>query len=437
MALPAATPPSPPQLRRALGLWSVTVSGIGIVLGAGIYVLVGEAAADAGSATWVAFLAAAVLAAVTAFSFAELAGMFPEAGASAAYAEEAFGARTGFITGWLDVTVNVVGAAAVSLGFGGYAQELFGLEQRAVAASAVALCAFIIYIGVRETTGVSMFFAGIEAGGLVLVIVVGLPDLPPSSFFDAPHGFGGILAATALVFFAYEGFEEMVSLSEETKDPTSTIPRAVLLAVGATSVFYLTVAMVATAVVPWEELAESSAPLALVVKTASNDRLGDALSVVALFATFNTVLLLLATGARITYGMAHRRLLPGVLAKVSRRGTPWLATLVLSAIAFGFMFSGNIGFVAQVTTFAVFGQFLVVNAAVIALRRSRSEQARPFRVRATIAGAPVTAIVALATTVLFVVFMNRAALVTGTVALALGFLVSLVVLRGRKAGVPR
>lgn len=437
MALPAATPPSPPQLRRTLGLWSVTISGIGIVLGAGIYVLVGEAAADAGSATWVAFLAAAVLAAVTAFTFAELAGMFPEAGASAVYAEEAFGARTGFITGWLDVTVNVVGAAAVALGFGGYAEELFGLERRVVAASAIALCALIIYTGVRETTGLSMLFAGIEGAGLLLVIVVGLPDLPPPSFFDAPHGLGGILAATALVFFAYEGFEEMVSLSEETKDPTSTIPRAVLLAVGVTSLFYLTVAMVATAVVPWGQLAASSAPLALVVKTATNDRLGDVLSVVALFATFNTVLLLLATGARITYGMAHRRLLPSILARVSRRGTPWLATVTLSAIALGFMLSGNIGFVAQVTTFAVFGQFLVVNAAVIVLRRSRREQARPFRVRTTIAGVPVTAIVALVTTVLFAVFMDRDALITGVVALALGFLASLVTLRRHEAGTLR
>ncbi|TAK76607.1 MAG: amino acid permease [Dehalococcoidia bacterium] len=437
MAQPAGPPPPPPRLRRALGLWSVTTSGIGIVLGAGIYVLVGEAAADAGGATWVAFLAAALLAGVTAFTFAELAGMFPEAGASAVYAEEAFGARAGFVTGWLDVTVNVVGAGAVALGLGGYAQDLFGLEQRAVAAAVIAVCALIVYVGVRETAGLSMIFAGIEGGGLLLVIAVGLPDLPPPSFFDAPHGLSGILAATALVFFAYEGFEEMVSLSEETRDPTSTIPRAVLLAVGVTSLFYLMVAMVATAVVPWEELAASSAPLALVVKTATHDRLGDVLSVIALFATFNTVLLLLATGARITYGMANRRLLPGVLARVSRRGTPLVATLTLSTIALGFMLSGNIGFVAQVTTFAVFGQFLAVNAAVIALRRSRADRVRPFRIRGTVAGMPVTALIALGTTVLFVAFMDRGALVTGVAALALGFLVSLLVLRGREAGVHR
>lgn len=428
----ATSPSDQPRLRRALGLWPVTVSGVGIVLGAGIYVLVGEAATDAGSATWVAFLLGAALAAVTGLTFAELAGMIPEAGASAAYAEEAFGPRIGFVTGWLDVTTNVVGAGAVALGFGGYVEELVGWDQRVVALSAIALCAFVIYVGVRETTGLAMVFAVIEGGGLILVIAVGLPDLPPPSFFDAPHGISGILAASALVFFAYEGFEEMVSLSEETKDPTSTIPRAVLLSIGITSLFYLTVAMVATAVVPWEQLAESSAPLALVVRTAANERLADALSVIALFATFNTVLLLLATGARVSYGMAHRRLLPGVLAAVSRRGTPWVATLVLSLIAAGFVLSGNIGYVAQVTTFSVFGQFFAVNAAVIALRRSRRDQVRPFAIRGTIAGVPVTAAVGLAGTLLFAAFMDRDALITGVAAFAVGLLLSLFVLRRRQ-----
>lgn len=116
----------PRALKRQLGLWSITLSGVGIVLGAGIYVLIGEAAGDAGNATWLAFLLAAALAALTGLSFAELSAMMPEAGASASYAREAFGRRVGFVTGWLDVTVNVIGAAAVALGFGGYLSDLFG-----------------------------------------------------------------------------------------------------------------------------------------------------------------------------------------------------------------------------------------------------------------------------------------------------------------------
>ena len=420
----------PDALRRQLGLWSITLSGVGIVLGAGIYVLVGEAANEAGNATWLAFLLAAVLAGLTGFSFAELSAMMPEAGASAAYAREAFGPRVAFVTGWLDVSVNVIGAAAVALGFGGYLADLLGWDQRAIALATIVICAGIVYAGVRETVGLAVVFALVEASGLVLVIIVGAPELGSVSLIGGGHGFSGVIVAAALVFFAYEGFEEIASLAEEARDPTKTIPRAIVLSVGVTAVLYVLVAMIATAVVPWERLADSSAPLARVVEAAASDRLGDAMSVIALFATFNTVLLLLATGARVIYGMANRRLLPRPLAAVSRsRGTPWAAAIAVASVACLFVFSGDIGYVAQVTNFAVFGQFLAVNGALIALRRAQPERTRPFVVSYAIAGVPVSAALAIAGTLLFAAFMERGAFVTGVAALVAGFALSFPSLR--------
>ena len=422
---------APTGLRRTLGLWPVTISGVGIILGAGIYVLVGEASADAGGATWAAFLIAGLLAAFTGLSFAELSGMFPEAGGSAAYAEEAFGSRVAFITGWLDVAVNIIGAAAVAIGLGGYASDLLGGEPRLIAVGTLVVCAGVVYAGVRETISLAVIFAALEAAGLIFIIVVGIPDLPGPSPLEMPHGITGLLAAAALVFFAYEGFEEIVSLSEEAKNPTYTIPRAIVLAVVVTSVLYVLVAAVATAVVPWEALAEAPAPLARVAEAASNDRFADALSVLALFATFNTVLLLLATGARVTYGMANRRLLPAALGRLSGRQTPWVAAFGLTGLAIAFASTGDIGFVAQVTNFAVFGQFLAVNAAVIALRRQQPDLHRPFHTHGHIMGVPLTPLLGIATTLLLAAFMERAAFATGLIALALGVAVSLVVLRGR------
>ena len=408
----------------------MTLSGVGIVLGAGIYVLVGEAAGEAGGATWAAFLFAAVLAALTGLAFAELAAMLPEAGASAAYAREAFGARIGFVTGWLDVSVNVIGAAAVALGFGGYLDDLLGFDRRLIALLVIGVCALVVYVGVRETVGLAVAFALAEAGGLLFVIVVGAPDLGSAALFESPNGLPGVMAAAALVFFAYEGFEEIASLAEEAHDPTRTIPRAIILAVGLTSVLYVLVSMVATAVVPWEQLSQSGAPLALVVEVATSERLGDALAVVALFATFNTVLLLLATGARVVYGMANRQLLPPPLAHVSRRrGTPWAATVVVSLIAGAFVFSGDIGYVAQVTNFAVFGQFLAVNGAVIALRFSQPLRPRPFRMRGSLRDVPLPAALAIGGTLLFALFMPWEAFVTGAAALLLGVALSFVALR--------
>lgn len=419
-----------PRLHRSLGLWSVTLSGVGIVLGAGIYVLVGEASGEAGGATWLAFLLAAVLAGLTGLSFAELAAMFPEAGASASFVRAAFGARAGFLVGWLAVAVNVIGAAAVALGFGGYLEGLTGWDHRALALAAIGVCALVTYVGVGETVGIAMVFALAEVGGLLLVVVLGLPELGAASLLDSPRGAAGVLAAGALVFFAFEGFEQIASLAEETREPTRTIPRAIVLSIGFTAGLYVVVSMVATSVVPWEELSTSSAPLALVVEVAASERVGDGLSLVALFATFNTVLLLIATGARVIYGMANRRLLPSVLARVSStRGTPWSATVLVAGVSSLFVFSGDIGFVAQVTNFAVFGQFLAVNGAVIVLRFTEAARVRPFRARASIGGVPVHAAVAIAGILVFAVFMEVEAVAAGVAALLLGLAVSFPALR--------
>ena len=223
---------------------------------------------------------------------------------------------------------------------------------------------------------------------------------------------------------------EIASLAEEAREPTRTSPRAIILAVGLTSVLYVLVAMVATSVVSWEALSESSAPLALLVETVTSERYADALSVIALFATFNTVLLLVATGARVTYGMANRALLPRWLGQVSHgRGTPWSATVAVGAVAALFVFAGDIGFVAQVTNFAVFGQFLAVNGAMIALRRTQPSRPRPFKVRGAMREIPLSAVAAIAGTVLLAVFMERTAFLTGMGTLLLGVALSFAALR--------
>jgi APA family basic amino acid/polyamine antiporter len=419
-----------PRLERRLGLAATAFSGIGIVLGAGIYVLVGEASGEAGSAVWLAFAVAATLAAGTGLAFAELSSMFPEAGASSAYAREAFGPRIGFVTGWMDITVSVIGAAAVAIGFGGYLGDLFLGDSTVIAVFVLIACGLIVYAGVRETVTLAVIFAVLEAGGLILVAVVGLPDIGSIDLLDANGGLGTVLAATAIVFFAYEGFEEIATLAEETRNPTRNIPRAIVIAIVVTSVLYITVSAVAVSVVPWEQLAVSDAPLADVVEAATHDRLADLLSTIALFATFNTVLLLLATGARLVYGMSARRLLPDVLGRVSAaRGTPWVATILVTVVALAFALTGDIGFVAQVTNFAVFVLFLSVNASVIRLRFTQPGRVRPFRLPGTIRGVPVIPALAGAGTIALAAFMDRDAALLGIGALVLGIALSVLMVR--------
>lgn len=424
---PTSAAPGPNRLRRQVGFVAAAISGIGIVLGAGIYVLIGEAAGLSGNAVWMSFALAALLAAGTGLSYAELTSMYPESGAAAAFANEAFGRRAAFVTGWMDVAVNAVGAPAVAIGFAGYFAGLFGVDRRLVAVAVVLLCGAITLAGVTATVRLAAAFAALEFTGLVIVIVLGVPFLPQVRLFDAPFGMVGVLGAAALVFFAYEGFEEIATLAEEVHDPVRNIPRALLVAIAVTTAIYVLVAITAIGVVPAEELAASPAPLAEVARRAGSSRLADAISYIALFATFNTVLLLLATGPRAMYGMARRGLLPPALGAVwAARGTPWVAIVFLTSIATAFAAAGDIAFVAQVTNFAVFVLFIIVNGAVIRLRFTQPATERPFRLRPVIANVPLTALVGLLGTCLLGAFLSREAFATGAVTLVTGIALSFV-----------
>ena len=421
-------------LARRLGLVGSTLSGVGIILGAGIYVIIGEAAESAGSGVWLSFVIAGVIAAATALSYAELASMYPEAGASSTYAGEAFGRRLGFLTGWLRISVGVIGSAAVAIGFGGYISDLGGVSGQVSALAVVALSGIVVVIGVRETVAIAVTMTLLEAAGLVFVIVVGLPDFGARSLLDLPEGLTGVLGGAALVFFAFEGFEQIATLSEETRDPTRTIPRAIVLAIGISGALYLLVAAVAVSVVDWRVLAASDSPLAEVVTAASSERAGDALSTIALFATGNTVLMLLATSARMTYGMASRRLLPPVLARVHpRRRTPWVASIVVTAAAALLTLPGDIGLVAQITNFAVFAAFGIVNASVIRLRRTRPDTPRPFRSPGTVAGAPIAALAGGAGAAGLSLTMDLEAVAGGALILLSGLVLSIVAMRQPEA----
>jgi basic amino acid/polyamine antiporter, APA family len=430
----STTPPpeqaGQPGLHRRVGLFGASASGVGIVLGAGVYVLVGEAAGIAGNGVWLAFVVGALLAAGTGLAYAELASMLPEAGAAASYARVAFGPRVGFVTGWMNVTVNAIAAPAVAIGFARYFSGLVPLDITLITVAVLLLCAGIVLLGVAETVGVGSLFAAIEGAGLLIVIAVGLPYLGSADMWAIHGGAVGLLGAAALVFFAYEGFEEIATLSEEVRDPTRNIPRALLIAVVVTTVIYVTVAAVAVSVVPWQQLAETNAPLAEVVRVATSDRAADAISLIALFATFNTVLLLLATGPRVMYGMARRGMLPVVVGMVwQRRGTPWIAIGIVTAVSVAFALTGDIGFVAQVTNFAVFSLFASVNGSLLRLRFTRPDIPRPFRASPSIGRVSLPALVGLGGALGLAVFMDRAAFATGLVALALGVALSFVLVR--------
>jgi APA family basic amino acid/polyamine antiporter len=369
------------ELKRALGLWEVTLSGVGIILGAGIYALIGEAAGLAGNAVWIAFALSALVALLTGLSYAELSSMFPKASAEYEYTSQAFGRRLAFVIGWLIIFSGVIGAATVALGFAGYLNALFGASRIPSALILVVILSGIIFIGIKQSAWIAIIFTLIEALGLIIIIILGIPYLGSVDYLEMPFGMRGIFQASALIFFAFIGFEEMVKLSEETRNPEKTIPRGLILAIGSSIILYVLVAISAVSVLGWQDLGRSAAPFADIANVAFGRSASNVLSVMALFATTNTVLLMLLAASRIIYGMADSSSLPDVLGRVhSVTRTPWIAILVSMVLCMGFVLLEDIALVANINNFTVFVTFITINLALIFLRYRKPEISRPFKV---------------------------------------------------------
>jgi APA family basic amino acid/polyamine antiporter len=409
-----AAPPPPAHLRRSLGLVETTLGGVGIILGAGIYALVGEVAGEAGNALWLSFLLAAGMAGVVGLGYAELASAFPKAGADYEYTRQALGLRAAFVVGWLIVIGNLVAAAAVALGFGGYLATFVDVPPRVAALAALAAATLIAFYGIRQAVWASILLTLIEVAGLVFVITIGVPHVGDIDLLESEQGVAGVFAGAALVMFAFIGFEQIATLAEETQDAARTVPRALLLALGITTVLYLLVAVAAVSVLGWEALSATDAPLAEVAAEVLGDRASDFVAVVALFSTANTMLLLLVAASRLIYGMASTEALPRFLAWVHPGlQTPMRAIALSLVVSAGFALSGDIGLVAGATNFAVFIGFFAVNLSVIILRYTHPDVERPFRVPLSIGRMPVLPIVALASVVFMTANLDRDALLIG------------------------
>lgn len=414
----------PVQLQRRLGLFETTVSGVGVILGAGIYALVGEAAGVAGNAVWLSFVIAAVMASLTGLSYAELASAYPSAGADYEYARHGLGDRPGFVVGWLMVVSNLVGAAAVALGFGHYLAEFVDINPTWLAVIVVLASTLLAFAGVREAIWASIALTFIEAGGLLFVILVGIPRLGDFDLIAGP-GPGALLSGAALVTFAYVGFSQVAALAEETIDAPRVIPRAILFSIAITATLYVLVAIAAISAVGAEALASSDAPLALVASRVVGESSGDFIAVVALFSTANTVLLLLMASSRMVYGMASgdRAALPRFMAWVHPVvHTPARAIMACLVVALGFTLSGDLRFVAGASNFAVFVAFSGVNLSLILLRYRQPGLERPFRVPWNIRGFPLLPGLALVGVASLLVSLDADALIAGAILFAFGVL---------------
>lgn len=416
----SSTPAPAPGLRRVLGLTEVTAGGIGIIIGAGIYVLLGAATAQAGASVWMSFVLAAGLSALTGLSYAELCSMFPSAAGEYEYTRQAMPEWVAFVVGWMMIVGLVVAAATVSLGFGRYVGHFVEMPPRVAGLALLALVSLVAIAGIKQSARLTVLMSAVQVGGLLLIVVIGLPHLGEVNLL-AGRGTGAVLGAAALVCFAFLGFDEVITLAEETRDPTRTVPRALLLALGLSSLLYLAVAVSAVSVLGPAALAASPRPLADVMAHDLGRASGGVVAVIALVSTANTTLLAVTAASRVIYGMAARAALPARLARVHPgRRTPVHAIAVVAVVAAAFAALGDLTLIAAVTDFAVYLVFLAVNATVLVLRRLRPELARPFKVPGELAGVPVVPVLGVVSVVVMIANLDVRAVALGAGLSAIG-----------------
>jgi amino acid transporter len=374
------------ELRRALSLPLITFFGLGTILGAGIYVLVGKVAATAGMFAPVSFALAAVTAGLSAFVYMELCSRYPLSGGAAVYTEKGFGIRwLSMLVGFLIVLSGLVSAATITKGFVGYFQVFFDWPDAVVVILALAVLGLLAAWGIAQSTAAAAVATVIEVAGLLLIIFVAreaLGTLPVRIGDLVPPieavAWEGIMLGGFLAFYAFIGFEDMVNVAEEVKDAQSALPRAIILAVGAATLLYLAISLVAVLALPLEELGASKAPLALIYERATGDE-PTFMALIALFAVINGALIQIIMASRMLYGMSKEGWLPRVIGSVHpRTQTPIVATALVVAAILLLALALPLVALAKVTSFALLVVFALIGVALIRMKRRGPAQAGVF-----------------------------------------------------------
>lgn len=393
-----------------MGLGALIIYGVGDMLGAGVYALMGRAAGKMGNAIWLAFAVSMLAAMFTGLSYASLGSRYPRAAGASYITHRAFN-RTflSYVIGLAICASGLTSFATQARSFTGYALGFFGLSLPGIkgatlppAATALVwafILGFVLLLtlvnlrGMKESTWLNALCTAVEVGGLLLILFVGVRFWGSVNLLEVPGPGGksaylpdlgalgiGTLALQGgiLTFYAFIGFEDMINVSEEVKDAPRNFPRAVVAALILTAIIYAAVAITAISVVPWRELSTSSQPLVDVMKTAAPAFPAGIFSVIALFAIANTALLNYIMGSRLVYGMARQGFLPRVLGEVHpKRRTPTRAIWVLMFIVLALTFAGDISALATATSTLLLFIFIVVNASLIVLK-NRPGEAKGF-----------------------------------------------------------
>ena len=380
---PDAAKKQQPTLKRSLSLTLVIFYGLGNIIGAGIYVLLGKVVFHAGIFAPLSFLLASLLACLTAFTYAELVARFPFSAGEVVYVQKGIGFQAlSRVVGLLIIMAGIVSAATILRGFTGYLQVLVSVPDYLVITLLVLLLGGLSVWGIVESVGTAAVFTGIEIAGLLIIIWVAAPGLlqlqPTAADFVPllePGVWYGVFAGGFLAFYAFIGFEDMVNVAEEVRRPEVNLPRAILVALALSTLLYFVIALVAVTSVPVATLAGNDAPLAYLYQFVTG-RKPVMITLISLFAVINGALIQIIMATRVCYGMGRQHLLPAMFARVHAvTRTPAVATVLVSMVVLVMALWFPIETLAKATSYFLLLVFCLVNLSLWRLKRSAEQPA--------------------------------------------------------------
>jgi len=433
---------APSGLKKVLGPMDLVLIGIGAIVGTGIFVLTGTGALTAGPALMVSFLLAALACAFAALCYAEFASSVPVAGSIYTYSYATLGELVAWMIGWDLMLEYGLASSAVSVGWSGYFQSLlsgFGLNLPVVLTAApgslpgvetwfnlpalviMLAITWMLSIGIKESARVNNVMVIIKIAVVLLFIAVGARHVQPANWQPfSPFGVNGILSASALVFFAFIGFDAVSSAAEEVKKPARDLPIGIIGSLAVCAVLYVAVSMIMTGIVPYAQFLGVDHPVSLALQHAGESWVAGFVDLGAIIG-MTTVILVMAYGqTRIIYAMSRDGLLPQRLSRVHTRfGTPFFATWMVG-IVFGLISALiPLNVLAELINIGTLAAFSLISVAVIVLRKTRPDLPRAFRCP----GVPVVPLLAIVFCVTLMTFLKQTTWLVFGAWLAIGLVI--------------
>ena len=445
------------QLRKQLSALDLTVFGVGVIIGTGIFVLTGKAAGvQAGPAVALSFVFAAIACGLAALCYAEFASTVPVAGSAYTFSYASLGELTAWIIGWDLILEMALGASTVAVGWSTYFADVmhqagitipayaYSEGHNLVAAAIVLILTGVICFGIKVSARVNLVFVTIKVAVVLFVIIAGLfyvktanyhPFIPPSGSRPAagaksapsllqdlgfaPGSFGvtGIFTAAALVFFAFIGFDIVATAAEETKNPQRDMAIGILGSLAICTTLYVAVSLVVTGMVKYTEL-KINAPLAEAFRSVGQPGFATLISIGALIGLTTVMMIFLLGQSRVFFAMSRDRLLPPVFSKVSERsGTPVRTTITTGVAVAAISSFVSLSELAELVNIGTLFAFILVAVGVLVLRHKRPDLERPFRCP----GVPVVPILAVLTSFYLTLNLPAVTWVRFVVWLVIGF----------------